>query len=39
MIIVEYSMIPMLNYFQYTLENVELPEAWLEWGLTCVTQI
>ena len=29
--IVEYSTISMLDYFEYTLSNVGLPEDWLEW--------
>ena len=37
--IVEYSTISMLGYFEDTLSNVGLPEAWLEWELYGVTQI
>ena len=29
----------MLNYFEDTLANVRLPEAWLEWDSNDVTQI
>ena len=37
--IVEYSIIPMLEIFEYTLANVVLPEALLEWDSNGVTQI
>ena len=35
----EYSAILMLNYFEDTVANVGIPEAWLEWKFTDVTQI
>ena len=38
-IIVEYSTISMLEYFEDTLANVGLPEALLEWDSNYVTQI
>ena len=37
--IVEYSMISVLEYFEDTLNNVELPEVWLEFDLNFVTWI
>ena len=38
-IIVEYSTISMLEYFEDTLANVGLPEALLEWDSNYVTRI
>ena len=37
--IVEYSTILVLAYFEYTLANVGLPQACLEWDVNCVTKI
>ena len=39
LIIVEYSTISTVDYFEDTLANVGLPEAWLEWYSNDVTQI
>ena len=36
---VEYSTILVLEYFEDTLANVGLPEAWQEFDLNCVTRI
>ena len=35
----EYSTISILDYFEDTLDNVGLPEAWLEWYSNNETQI
>ena len=35
----EYSIISLLGYFEYTLDNVGLPEAWLEQDSNDVTKI
>ena len=37
--IVEYSKISVLEFFEDTLANVGLTEAWLEWGFNFVTRI
>ena len=39
LIIMEYSTISMLGYFEDTLTNVGLFEAWLEWDSNDVTRI
>ena len=38
LIIVEYSTISLLYYFEDTLANMGLPESWLEWPLNNVTK-
>ena len=38
-IIVEYSTISVLEYFEDTLTNVGLPESWLGWDSNYVTRI
>ena len=35
----EYSIVLVLGYFEDTLANVGLPEAWLECDYNCVTQV
>ena len=37
--IVEYSTISVLEYFEDTLANVGLPEAWLRCDSNCVTRV
>ena len=37
--IVEYSTISVLEYFEDTLANVGIPEAFLEFSSNCVTQV
>ena len=39
LIILEYSTIFLLDYFQQTLAYAVLPEYWLEWYLNDITQI
>ena len=37
--IVEYTTILVLEYFEDTLANVGLPEAWLRWDSNCATRV